>query len=140
MLVQMDYLHVYNSAYIIFCYGHHCSFLWHVLAFSVMIWRSYKYVDLDVSILCILCPYSELEVLDLYSLVLPSLGRIEVVISTVLWLASVGFIFHCLHPSITFQLCFNPTYCLTCGMEDLSSLEPLLDKPPCLFVSRLWVT
>ena len=24
------------------------SFLWHVLTFSVMIWRSYKYVDLDV--------------------------------------------------------------------------------------------
>ena len=29
------------------------SFLWHVLAFSVMIWWSYKYVDLDVLILCI---------------------------------------------------------------------------------------
>ena len=32
------------------------SFLWHVLAFSVMIWRSYKYVDLDVMILCINVP------------------------------------------------------------------------------------
>ena len=55
-----------------------------------------------------LCPYSKLEVLDLYSLVLPSLGRIEVVIPTILWLASVGFIIHYLHPSITFQLCFQP--------------------------------
>ena len=59
------------------------SFWWHVLAFSVMIWRSYKYVDLDVSILCIWCPYSDLEVLDLYSLVLPSLGRIEIVTPTI---------------------------------------------------------
>ena len=33
--------------------------------------------------------------------------------------------------------CFSPTYYSTCGMEDLSPLEPLLDKPPCLFVSRL---
>ena len=49
------------------------------------------------------------------------------------WLARVGFIFHCLHPSITFQFCFNPTYYLTCGMEDLSPLETLLDKPPCLY-------
>ena len=84
------------------------------------------------------CPYSKLEVLDLYSLVLPSLGRIEVVIPTILWLASFGFIIHFLHPSITSQLCFSPTYYLTCGMEDLSLLEPLLDKPPQLFVSRLW--
>ena len=60
-----------------------------------------------------------MEVPDLYSLVLPSLGRIEVVIITILWLASVGFIVHCLHPSISSQLCFNPTYYLTCGMEDL---------------------
>jgi len=85
------------------------------------------------------CPYSILEVLDLYSLVLPYLGRIEVVIPTIVWLASVGFIIHCLHPSITFQLCFSPTYYLTCGMEDLSPLEPLLDKLPCLSVPRLWV-
>ena len=28
---------------------------------------------------------------------------------------------------------FNLTYYLICGMEDLSSLEPLLDKPPCLY-------
>ena len=33
---------------------------------------------------------------------------------------------------------FNPTYYLTFGMEDLSSLEPLLDKPPCQYcVSEL---
>ena len=32
------------------------SFLSHVLAFRVMIWRSYKYVDLDVMILCIDVP------------------------------------------------------------------------------------
>ena len=79
------------------------------------------------------CPYLDLEVLDLYSLVLPSLGRIEVVIPTILWLASVGFISHCLCPSISFQFCFNPTYYLTCGMEDLSSLKPLLDKLPCSY-------
>ena len=78
------------------------------------------------------CPYLDLEIPDLYSLVLPSLGRIEIVIPTILWIASVGFIVHCLHPSISFQFCFNATYYLTCGMEDLSSLEPLLDKPPCL--------
>ena len=54
------------------------------------------------------CPYSDLEVLDLYSLVLPSLGRIGVVIPTILWLASVGFIVHGLHRSITFPLCFQP--------------------------------
>ena len=29
------------------------SFLWHVLAFSIMIWRSYKYVDLLVLILAL---------------------------------------------------------------------------------------
>ena len=52
------------------------------------------------------CPYPNLEVLDPYSFVLPSLGRIEVIIPTILWLASVGFIVHYLHPSITFQLCF----------------------------------
>ena len=32
------------------------SFLGDVLAFSVMIWWSYKYVDLDVSLLCIDVP------------------------------------------------------------------------------------
>ena len=32
------------------------SFLRHVLAFSIMIWQSYKYVDLDVSVLCIDVP------------------------------------------------------------------------------------
>ena len=82
----MDYLHVYDSTYIILCYGYHLllySFVWHVLAFSVMIWRSYKFVDLDVSILCIWCPYLDLEVPDLYSLILPSLERIEVVIPTI---------------------------------------------------------
>ena len=67
------------------------------------------------------------------TLVLPSLGRIEVVIPTILWFANVGFIVHCLHPSISFQFCFNPTYYLTCGMEGLSPLEPLLDKPPYLY-------
>ena len=53
----MDYLHVYDSAYIILCYGYHLLlylFVWHVLAFSVMIWRSYKYVDLDVFVLCMM--------------------------------------------------------------------------------------
>ena len=59
MLVQMDCLHVYDSAYIILCYGYHFllySFVWHVLAFSVMIWQSYKYVDLVVLLLCIDVP------------------------------------------------------------------------------------
>ena len=69
------------------------------------------------------CPYLDLEVLDPHSLVLPTLGRIEVVIPTILWLASAGFIIHCLHSSITSQLCFNPTSYLTCGMEDLSLLK-----------------
>ena len=47
-------------------------------------------------------PYLDLEVLDPYLLVLPSLVRIEVIIPTILWLASVGFIVHYIHPSIAF--------------------------------------
>ena len=58
------------------------------------------------------CPYLGLEVLDPYSLILPSLGRIEVIIPTILWLASVGLIVHYLHSSITFQLCFQPNLLL----------------------------
>ena len=54
------------------------------------------------------CPYSELEVHDLYSLVLPSLGRIEVVIPTMFWFASAGFSIHYLHLSITFPVMFQP--------------------------------
>ena len=77
------------------------SFLWHVLAFSIWIWQSYKYVDLVVLIVYV-CPYLDLEVLDPYSLILPSLGIIEVIIPTILWLASVGFIVHYLHPSNMF--------------------------------------
>ena len=87
------------------------------------------------------CPYSDLEVLDLYSLVLPSLGRIEIVIPTILWLASVGFIIHCLHPSITFQLCFRPDLLLDLWHGGpFPTRASLLDKLPCLFVSRLWVS
>ena len=58
MLVRMDYLHVYDLAYIILCYGYHRSYIHScdLLAFSVMIWWSYNYVDLDVSILCIDVP------------------------------------------------------------------------------------
>ena len=42
MMVQMDYLHGYDSAFIILCYGYHCSYtyLCDILAFSVMIWQS----------------------------------------------------------------------------------------------------
>ena len=102
------YLLVYDLAGIILCYGYYCFYTHSCdmsLASSVMIWWSYKYVDSDELILYV-CPYLDLEVLDPYSLVLPSLGRIEVIIPTILWLASVGFIVHYLHPSITFQLCF----------------------------------
>ena len=53
-------------------------------------------------------PYLDPKVFYSCSLVLPSLGRIEEVIITILWLASVGFIIHCLHPSITFQWCSQP--------------------------------
>ena len=100
-------------------------------------------MDLDF---CIMywCPYLDLEVHDLYSLVLPSLGRIEVVIPPLFWLASVGFIIHCLHPSITFQFSFQPDWLLDLWHGGpFSPLEPLLDKPPCLYcVSALswWQT
>ena len=43
MMFQMDYMHDYDSAFIILCYGYHLllySSLWHVLTCSVMIWRS----------------------------------------------------------------------------------------------------
>jgi len=86
------------------------------------------------------CLYSDLEVLDLYSLVLPSLGRIELVISTILWLACVGFIIHCLHPSITSQLCFRPDLLLDLWHGGpFPTRASLSDKLPYLFVSRLWV-
>ena len=66
-----------------------------------------------------------------------SLGRIDVIIPTILWLASVGFIVHYLHPSITFQLILYPDLLL-----DLWHGGPfptrafVLDKLPYLFVSR----
>ena len=85
-----------------------------------------------------LCPYLDLEVLDPYSLVLPSLGRIEVIIPTILWLASVGFIVHYLHPSITFQLFLYPDQLL--GLWHVGPFPTrafVLDKLPYLFVSRL---
>ena len=84
------------------------------------------------------CPYLDLEVLYPYSLVLPSLGRIEVIIPTILWLASVGLIVHYLHPSITFQLCFLPDLLLDLWHGGpLPTRASVLDKLPCLFVSRL---
>ena len=80
------------------------------------------------------CPYLDLEVPDLYSLVLPSLGRIEVVFPTILWLASVGSIIHCLHPSITSQFSFQPDWLLDLWHGgSFSPLEILLDKPPYLY-------
>ena len=81
----MDYMHDYDSACIILCYGYHCSIIHlcdmyqHVVSWS----GDHNYMDLDVFVLCIDCPYLDLEVPDLYSLVLPSLGRIEVVIPTI---------------------------------------------------------
>ena len=84
------------------------------------------------------CLYLDLEVIDLYSLVLPSLGRREVVIPTMLWLASVGFIVHYLHPSITFQLFLYPDLLLDLWQGGpFPTIASLLDKLPCLFVSRL---
>ena len=84
------------------------------------------------------CPYSDLEFLDLYSLVSPPLGRIEVVIPTILWLASVGFIIHYLHPSIIFQLCFQPDLLLDFWHGGpFPTKASVLDKLPCLFVSQL---
>ena len=108
-------------------------FLWHY--WLVVSWSGgHNYMDLVVSYTMYWCPYSDFEVLDLYSLVFTLLRENRGSHSHHLfWLASVGFIIHCLHPSITFQFCFNPTYYLTCGMEDLSPLEPLLDKPPYLY-------
>ena len=84
------------------------------------------------------CPYLDLEVLDPYSLVLPSLGRIEVIISTILWLASVGLIVHYLDPSITFQLFLYLGLLLDLwhGIP-FPIIASLLDKLPCLFVFQL---
>ena len=57
-------------------------FLWHVLL--VVSWSgSHNYMDLVVSCTMYWCPYLDFEVPDLYSLVLPSLGRIEAVIPTI---------------------------------------------------------
>ena len=84
------------------------------------------------------CPYLDLEVLDPYSLVLPSLGRIEVIIPTILWLASVGLIYNYLHPSITFQLSLYPNLLLDLWHGGpFPTIASLLDKLPCLFVSQL---
>ena len=60
-------------------------FLWHVLTCGIMIaWSgNHDYMDLVVSCTMYWCPHLHLEVLDLYSLVLPSLGRTEVVIPTI---------------------------------------------------------
>ena len=70
-------------------------------------------MDLVVSYTMYWCPYSEFEVLDIYSLVFHSLGRIEVVIPTiVLALLVLAPSFHCLHPSITFQFNFQPDWLL----------------------------
>ena len=64
------------------------------------------------------CPYLDLEVLDLYSLVLPSLGRIEVVIPTIKGLLVLVSLFTISTHPLPFSYVFNPTYYLTCGMED----------------------
>ena len=77
-------------------------------------------MDLDVFCIMYWCPYLDLEVLDLYSLVLPSLGRIEVVIPTIilaLLVLASSFIVST-HP-LPSSLVFNSTDFLTYGMEDL---------------------
>ena len=64
------------------------------------------------------CPYLDLEVLDSYSLVLPSLGPyLGLLVLVSLFTIST----HPLPSSYVFSL----TCYLTCGMEDLSPLEPL---------------
>ena len=91
-------------------------------------------MDLDVFCIMYWCPYLDLEVPNLYSLVLPSFGRIEVVIPTIvlgLLVLAPSFIIST-HP-LPSSLVFNPTGFLTYGMEDLSLLEPLVEKPPCLY-------
>ena len=53
-----------------------CINLWYHDLAVIIIW-TWLYLVLCIDV------YLDLEVLDLYSLVLPSLGRIEVVISTI---------------------------------------------------------
>ena len=131
------------TQHFILCDSYYCSYTdfcdmyWLVVSWS----GGHNYMDLVVSCTMYWCPYLYLEVLDLYSLVLPSLGRIEVVIPAIcfglLVLAPSFIVFT--HP-LPSSLVFNSIDFLTYGMEDLfSPLELLLDKPPFYIVPWLWV-
>jgi hypothetical protein len=96
---------IWPSRYYFLCYGYYCFYIhfcdmsWHLVS-----WFG-DHIDMWTWLYCYImytCPYSDLEILDLYSSVLPSLWRLEVIIPTILCLASVGLIIHCLHPSITY--------------------------------------
>ena len=104
-----------------------CINLWYHDLAVIFIW-TWLYI-----VLCIDVPAQNLKFLIYTHWFYPPQGEQRQSLPPLFWFASVGFIIHCLHPSTTFQFCFNPTYHLTCGMEDLSVLEPLLDKPPCLY-------
>ena len=89
----------------------------------------HNYMDLDV-LLSLLRLGSSWSILIGFTLLRENRGSH----SHHCWLASVGFIIHCLHPSITFQFCFQPDWLLDLWHGGpFSLLKPLLDKPPCLY-------
>ena len=71
------------TQYFIWCCGYYFSYIdsWDIY-WLVVSWSG-GHMDLVVYYTMYWCPYSGFEVLDLYSLVLPSLERIEVVIPTI---------------------------------------------------------
>ena len=73
------------TQYFIWFYGYYCSYIDSCdINWLVVLWSGgHIYMDLVVYYPMYWCPYSGFEVLDLYSLVLSSLGRIEVVIPTI---------------------------------------------------------
>ena len=91
-------------------------------------------MDLDVFVLCIGVPTQTWKFLIYTHWFYPPQGEQRQSFSPLFWLASVGFIFHCLHPSITFQFSFQPNRLLDLWHGgSFSPLELLLDKPPCLY-------
>ena len=108
-------------------------FLQHVLALSVMIQQSYRYVDLVYliiyTILSLLRLRSSLFILIGFTLLRENRGNH----STIPWLASVGSIIHCLHPSIAYLLVYHPDLLLDQWHGGLfPTVASVLDELPCL--------
>ena len=102
------------------CYGYHCSYthFCDVLAFSIMIWRSYKYVDLDVSILCIDVPTKNWKFLIYTHWFYPPYGEQRQSFPPYFGLlVLVSPLIVSIHP-LPSSFVSNSTYYLTYGMED----------------------